>query len=168
MTRRTNARIAGVTYLLYIAAGITSMILGRSTRGQGTAATLASIGQHTTDVRIQVLLAFVMSMCALLLGVTLYGITRDEDNELAVLAMASTIFSYLLLRGRMIPVPLAWLGVFASALLVVLLPLQLAGFLTGIVTSYVVMWMPMLVFELTFAVWLIVKGVAVPTRRQSS
>jgi len=33
------------------------------------------------------------------------------------------------------PVPLAWLGVAASALLVIVLPLQLAGFLAGPITS---------------------------------
>src|SRR5205085_4721122 len=37
-------------------------------------------------------------------------------------AVGSTIFSWLLLRGRMIPAALAWLGVLASALLVVELP----------------------------------------------
>jgi hypothetical protein len=29
------------------------------------------------------------------------------------------------------------------------------------------MWLPMLVFEVTFAVWLIVKGVATPARLES-
>jgi hypothetical protein len=29
-------------------------------------------------------------------------------------------------------------------------------------------WLPLLVFELTFAVWLITKGVTVPARRQSA
>ena len=43
-------------------------------------------------------------------------------------AAGSTLFSYLFLRGRMIPIALAWLGVVASGLLVVVLPLQLAGF----------------------------------------
>ena len=52
---------------------------------------------------------------------------------------------------------LAWLGVLASVLLVVLLPAQLAGFLRGAVTSW--MWMPMLVFEVAAALWLLVKGV---------
>jgi hypothetical protein len=66
----------------------------------------------------------------------------------------------------MIPITLAWLGVVASALLVVLLPLQLAGFLSGPVTSF--MWLPMLAFEVPLAVWLLVKGVAPPARRQSA
>ena len=79
-------------------------------------------------------------------------------------AVGSTAFAYLLLRGRMIPVPLAWLGVFASAVLVIGLPLRLAGWLHGPITS--LMWLPMLVFEISFALWLLIKGVAIPSRMQ--
>ena len=53
---------------------------------------------------------------------------------------------------------LAWLGVFASVLLVVALPLQLAGFLRGAVTQLV--WIPMAVFEIPLGVWPLGKGVA--------
>ena len=66
----------------------------------------------------------------------------------------------------MIPAALAWLGLFASVLLVVLFPLQLAGLLTGSVTW--LMWLPMLVFELVLALWLIIKGVAAPSPRQTA
>ncbi|HEX9423014.1 MAG TPA: DUF4386 family protein [Pyrinomonadaceae bacterium] len=75
-------------------------------------------------------------------------------------AVGSTSFSWLLLRGRMIPVGLAWLGVLASVLLVVGLPMQLAGLLRGTVTQ--LMWLPMAVFEIPLALWLIIKGVATP------
>jgi drug/metabolite transporter (DMT)-like permease len=76
----------------------------------------------------------------------------------------------ILLRGRLIPVALAWLGVVASLLLVMLLPLQIAGFFGGPrdwsspVTWAV--WLPVLVFELTVAVWFIAKGVATAAPRQ--
>ena len=73
-------------------------------------------------------------------------------------AVGSTLYSYLFLRARSIPVPLAWLGVLASILLVVLLPAQLAGFVKGPVTDF--MWIPMLVFEVALALWLLIKGVA--------
>lgn len=76
-------------------------------------------------------------------------------------AAGSALFSYLLLRGRMIPVPLAWLGVVASALLVVALPLQVARFLSGGWTA--LLWLPMLAFEVPLAVWLIVRGAEAPT-----
>jgi hypothetical protein len=73
-------------------------------------------------------------------------------------AIGSTLFSYLFLRARTIPVSLAWLGVLASVLLVVGLPLQIAGFIEGPVTLF--MWIPMALFEVIFALWLLIKGVA--------
>ena len=225
MTRTANARIAGFTFLFYIAAGVTSMILfGQAAGGEGMAAKLAGIAQHATYARITVVLALLQGFSALVLAVTLYAITREQDPDLAMLgltcrvaegitgifvartlgllwlatadgpnagdtgaahllgafllrmgawspgaiffAVGSTLFSWLLLRGRMIPVALAWLGVLASALLVVILPLQLVGLASGPVTSF--MWLPALVFELALALWLLIKGVAAPTRRQSA
>lgn len=221
MTRTTNARIAGATFLLYIAAGLTSMaVFGRAAAGPDVAAKLTAIAQHATGVGVVVLLTLIECFSAVVLGVTLYAITRDEDRDLAMLALAcrategvigalsiqktlalvwlatavgtgtletgaahalgayllrgsmaltatffavgSTLFSYLLLRGRMIPVPLAWLGVVASVVLVVGLPLQLAGFLGGLMTSLI--WLPMLAFEVPLAFWLLIKGVAPPAR----
>jgi len=227
MTRTTNARIAGFTFLFYIAAGVVSMILfGRATGGEGTAANLAGIAQHATDVRITILLTLLAGFAALVLAVTLYAITREQDPDLAMLALAcrltegiasfgvlatvgllwlatntrpntpdpataqaigaflfkiqswnpiiaatffavgSTLFSWLLLRGGMVPLALASLGVVASVLLVVVLPLQLAGFLGGPITLLV--WLPMLVFEVTLALWMIIRGVGIPGRMQSA
>jgi len=172
VTRRVNATIAGVTFLVYIAAGITALAL-------------------KNRVNVAAILTLITSFSALVLGVTLYAITRDEDPDLALLALlcrviesipghgggaiyfavGSTLFCWLLLRGRMIPVGLAWLGVIASALLVVLLLLRTAG-LFGPGANWSssltwLTWLPMLVFEVTFAVWLIVKGVDVPARRRA-
>jgi Domain of unknown function (DUF4386) len=79
-------------------------------------------------------------------------------------AVGSTIFSYLLVRGRMVPVSIAWLGVFALGLLVVLLPLRLAGFSTGPLTGYY-QWLPALVFQVVLALWLLIKGVVTPAKR---
>jgi hypothetical protein len=58
----------------------------------------------------------------------------------------------------MVPVPLAWLGVVASVLLIVGLPLQLVGVLRGPVTQ--LMWLPGAAFEITLALWLLIKGLA--------
>jgi hypothetical protein len=165
MTRTTNARLAGVALLVYIAAGMSGMALA------GNAPATA-------------VLALVGSFSALVLGVTLYAITREQDPDIAMMALAcrvieavpghgeiyfavgSTLFSWLLLRGRMIPAGLAWLGLVASALLVVLLPVQIAGFFGGprswASPATWAVWFPMLVFELAFSVWLITKGVAPP------
>jgi hypothetical protein len=219
MTRTVNARIAGLTFLVYIAAGVASLVLfRRATDAVGIAAKLAGIAEHATDVRVVVVLGLLQCFSALVLAVTLYALTREQDRDLAVLALScrvgegiiaglsipgtltllwlatasgtdapatdvaralaayvlrdgvaltatffavgSTLFAYLLLRGRMIPGPLAWLGVVASALLVVVMPLQLAGFVHGLITSLI--WLPMLAFEVPLAVWLITKGVATP------
>ncbi len=226
MTRRTNARVAGFTFLFYIAVAMTGMILAnRATSGEGTAAKLANIAQHATSARVAVVLELLGCFSALVLAVTLYAITRDQDPDLAMLAMicrvaegvigadllarplgrlwlatasgpdspdpasanalaavllklpggwsinaiffsvGSLLFSFLLLRGRMIPVGLAWLGVVASILAVGVLPLELVGVLSGPITQLV--WLPMLVFEVTFALWLLIKGVARPPRNQA-
>jgi hypothetical protein len=175
------------------------------------------------NVRLSILIALLEGLSSLVLAVTLYGITRDEDHELAMLglvcrvaegvlgsinnipsylgllwltkagvgtdvpdmptanalrafllmpggsvplgafffAVGSLIFSWPLLRGRMVPVSIAWLGVFASGLLVVVLPVQLAGFSTGPLTGYY-QWLPALVFQVVLALWLLIKGVAKP------
>lgn len=227
MTRTTNARVAGFTFLFYIVVGITQMVLSSGTHAEGSAEKLALIAQHAPQVRFNILLSLLTGFSALVLGVTLYAITRDQDHDLAMLALTcrvgegvlgafplttlgmlwlatapvgadapdaaaanaivpfllklatwkttlcatffavgSTLFSWLLLRGRMIPAVLAWLGVIASVLLVVGLPLQLAGFLGGSVAQF--LWIPMAAFEIPLAVWLLVKGVAGPGRPQST
>ena len=171
MTLRTNARVAGFTFWIYPAAGIASLLLA------GNAPATA-------------VLALAGSFSALVLGVTLYAITREHDPDLAMVGLAcrvieavpghgeiyfavgNTVFAWLLLRSRMVPVALAWLGVIASVLLVMLLPLQIAGFFGGPRAwsspfTWAV-WLPVLVFELTLGAWLITKGVAVPARMQSA
>jgi hypothetical protein len=228
MTSRTNARLAGFAFLLYIATGIISLVLFHQATGgdSGIAEKLASLARHESTVRLTALLTLLPCVYAVVLGVTLYALTRHVDRDLALLglcgrliegviaalavgerlellavakastaavsadaaatralgalmlnhgggsstaicfAMASTIFSYLFLRARSIPVPLAWLGVITSAMLMVFLPLQLAGALPsagwGSTVTWIV-WMPMAVFEVTLALWLIIKGVRAPT-----
>lgn len=177
MTRIATARIAGLTFLLYILFAFPSFVL--MSRGY---------------VRISIILTLLSCFCAVVLAVTLYGITRDVDHELAIailafrvvegalgaigipdmqrlpaqntmlgapfFAVASLIFSWLLLKGRLVPAALARIGIVASALLVVSLPLQLGGYLSGVFTS--IMWLPMLAFEVPVGLWLMIKGVAAP------
>jgi len=226
MTRTTNARVAGFTFLSYISVAFTGLILSNRAMGAGgAAARLAGIAQHASDVRVAIVLELLGCFCALVLAVTLYAITRDQDPDLAMLALTfrvaegvigavslprpagrlwlataaganapdpaaanalgaylitlpswgtnlgatffavgSTLFSYLLLRGRIVPVALAWLGVLASILVVVCLPLELVGILGAPMTE--LMWFPMLAFEVSLALWLIIKGAAMPLRRQ--
>lgn len=220
MTRKANARLAGFTFLLYIAVGLAAMALDqRATMGEGIAGRLANLATHATAYRTTLVLTVLMGLCALVLAVTLHALTREEDAELAKLAMfcrvgeglvglagipaalglvklatseaaapgtgtagtaalsgyllsvgdgnalvcsilfavGSTLFCWLFLRARLIPSVLAWLGVFASVLLVVALPAQLGGALAGPATGCV--WMPMVLFEVVFALWLMIKGV---------
>ena len=166
-SQRLYARVAGFTFLFYIVSGITSMTL----ESQSQVAELLSLSQ---------------SFSALVLGVTLYALTYEQGPVLALLALTcrvaeaiqygesaiyfavgSLLFSWLLLRGRLIPTVLAQLGVLASALLVVILPAQLAGSLGGAMSwgssiTWLV-WLPMLIFEVLFAFWLMSRGVRVQT-----
>jgi Domain of unknown function (DUF4386) len=89
--------------------------------------------------------------------------TLDVDERLVDRSLGSTLFSYLLLRGRTVPVPLAWLGLLGSVVLVVVLPARLVGFTLGPIMWLV--WLPMLVFEVVLALWLLIKGVSEPARR---
>src|SRR5262249_54066352 len=95
------------------------------------------------------------------LGALLLG--GGAAGPAARLAAGRTIHCSPFLRARSIPVALAWLGVLASVLLVVMLPVQIAGFLPGLLAG--LMWIPMAVFEVVLAIWLIAKGVAVPLAR---
>jgi Domain of unknown function (DUF4386) len=224
VTLRTNARIAGIAYLLYIAAAFPSMLLsGRATSGEGMAAKLTNMALHATDVRLAAVLSLIGCLCALVLAVTLYAITREQDRDLAMLgltcrvaegvvggasipitlgllavatatgtsaldpaaagalgtfvlgqtwlvgatffAVGSTLFSWLLLRGRMVPVWLAALGVVGSGLIAIGLPLQALELVPGLLAQ--LMWAPVAVFELTIAGWFIVKGVAAPEARSN-
>lgn len=168
ISSRTYARVAGFTFIFYIMAGVANMASGS--------------GSPLTEV-----LLLLQSFSALVLGVSLYALTYQQGPALATLALAcrvleavqygesaiyfaagSLIFSWLLLRGRLIPRALAQIGVIASALLIVILPLQLAGLFGGSMSwsagATWLVWLPMLVFEVTLAVWLMTKGVATGTR----
>lgn len=171
MTVATNARIAGVTFFVYLAAGISSLVFA---------------GRAAADV-----FAVFESYAALVLGVTLYAITRDVDRDIALAALASRVieavpgngliyfaagnmlFCVLFLRGRLIARPLAWFGVIASSFLVLLILSQRAGFFGSTEWSSSATWfawLPVLIFQLTLAVWFLTKGVtasvdALPTMR---
>jgi hypothetical protein len=88
MTRMTNARVAGSAFLLYIVLGLPAgMLMTRATSAEGIAAKLIGVAQHANDLRVAVVLVLFSSFCALVLGVTLYAITREVDPDLAMLAL---------------------------------------------------------------------------------
>jgi len=224
--RTTNARIAGLMFLLYIGLGIaTAFLFDSATGAPGTEAQLTSIAQHAADVRVGLVLGLFSPFVAMVLSTALYAITREQDRFVAMLAMTSlfgaavieaihipttlgllslatsagvngvdtlstnalgaflltarawnpiigatffavgsTLFSWLLLKGRMIPVALAALGVLASVVWVVGLPLQLIGVLSESVVWY--MYIPMAAFQISVGLWLLFKGITLPATRR--
>ena len=93
MTRASNARVAGAVLLVYIATGVTSMVLsGRIVAGaDGTAAKLASMVQHAPLVRVNILLTLLQAAYAMVLAVTLFALTRDEDRDLALMGLCCRV-----------------------------------------------------------------------------
>ena len=222
MTRRATARLAGIAFLLYIALGIPTMVLQKGAMaGHGVEAKLTSLAHHLGDARLAVLFVLCTSLCALVLGVTLWALTREQDESLAMLALAcrvceglagalavqrtmgllrlagpdapdaatartlgtwllaapgsgvgailfavgSLLFAWLLLRGRVVPVPLAWLGVVSSAAAVVVLPLEFVDLFPSRWIWYV--WLPLAAYEVPLALWLLMKGAAAPPARSA-
>src|SRR5262245_18036553 len=92
MTRMLNARLAGSALLVYIAAGIASMVVfGKASSGDTIARRLAAIAQHQSTIGVVLLLAVVQCFCALVLGVTLWAITREEDPDLSMLGLVCRV-----------------------------------------------------------------------------
>jgi hypothetical protein len=113
MTRLTNARIAGFTYLFYAVIGVCIELLMQQARGvDGAAATLARIGQYATNVRLAILITLLECLSSLVLGVTLYAITRDEDHDLALLGLVCRVAEGVLGSVHNIPgyLGLLWLA----------------------------------------------------------
>ena len=59
--------------------------------GADTAAKLASIAQHAFEFRVAFVLDLVSCFCAVVLAVTLYSITRDQDPDIAMLALTCRV-----------------------------------------------------------------------------
>jgi hypothetical protein len=81
-------------------------------------------------------------------------------------AVGSALFSWLMLRGRIIPAALAWLGVLASLAAVVGLPLNVIDALPDSATWF--FWAPLALFEIGLALWLIIKGAAAPVAMRAA
>src|SRR5437868_5432674 len=57
----------------------------------GDAAKLVRFGEYAMDGRIDILIKVLEAFSAFVLAVTMYGITRDEDHELAMLALVCRV-----------------------------------------------------------------------------
>ena len=72
MTRKASARITGFTFLLYIAAGIASMVLAsQATAGDTVSSQLANVARHVLQLRLTILLGLTQNACALFLAIFL-------------------------------------------------------------------------------------------------
>ena len=71
-------------------------------------------------------------------------------------AIGSTAFCYVLLRGKLIPTWLAWLGLVGSAIVMVTLPLSFIGLRTASLSGPE--WMPIAAFEIVVAFWFLYTG----------
>ncbi|WP_260704660.1 DUF4386 domain-containing protein [Edaphobacter flagellatus] len=216
MTQRADARAAGIAYLSYIVFTMSSSIIyGKATAGDDVAQQLSNLSQMLLSARVTILLDLLQVLCALVLAVTLYRLTKTFAPSLALFAMmfrvgeglfgalpilsklelirlVSThalnadaagysllanyilsrpdeqfsefcfvvggfVFAYLLLRGRMIPSWLAWIGVITIGVQMICVPLHMAGFVKGSIVN--LLWMPILAYEIPLGFWLIFKGV---------
>lgn len=84
MNRMKLARVSGASFLFYVVAGATNeFLMGRATDANGTTAILVHLAAHSNEVRIATLLSLAESLSAFVLAVSLYGLTRDQDADLA-------------------------------------------------------------------------------------
>ena len=169
MTRTTAARVAGFTFLFYIVVASArwrapfgarrqnwrrAERVGRDSRadavrGHPRGATGRRGTRHDLPPR--------RGRARLGACPDRHHLVAPDAGAATLFAIGSTFFCWLLLRGRMLPRALAWTGVIASVILVAGLPLQLGGLLGAPLTM--LMWMPMLAFEVPGGVWLLGKGV---------
>lgn len=144
LTREEDADLALLAFACRIAEGVLGAVAAVGTMRLASAAS-ASVASGADSAAARALATSLL-------------VRSGSSGTIGALcfAIGSTLFCYLFLRARSIPLALAWLGVIASVLLVIVLPVQLAGFLPR--TLEWPIWIPMLAFELTFAFWLIFTG----------
>ena len=88
MTERNDARLAGLAYLSYIVFTMSSVTLyGVAIEGNDVTDQLAHFVGAIGQVRLSVPLDLLQVICALVLAVTLYRLTKPVDETLAMLAM---------------------------------------------------------------------------------
>lgn len=89
MTQRTEGRLAGYAYLAYIVFAMSAAILSRkTTSGVDTPHMLATLRSMISVAQVTVLLDLLQIVCAIVLAVTLYRLSRTVDATIALLAMA--------------------------------------------------------------------------------
>jgi hypothetical protein len=171
-----HAPLVRTNMLLGILTGFTALVLGAALYGytRGEDPDIAALALACRVVEGASVLVPTIATLALLsiaadapndTGIAIAGLLwklKGWNVTLAAtfFAVGSTLFSWLLLRGALAPMYLARLGVFASVMLVIGLPLQLAR-VFGQPWTWII-WIPIAVFEVVLAVWLLWRGGKAP------
>ena len=92
MTQTTRARIAGVAYLYYIAAGVLSAVLfGRAAGTGDPLARLERLAEHGTTAGFSMIVSLSTCFAALALAISFHGMTRHEDDDTAAFGMVCRV-----------------------------------------------------------------------------
>ena len=106
MTQRTEAKLAGYTYLGYIVFAMSAAVLSsKTTVGADISHVLATLQRTMWIARITVLLDLLQIVCAVVLAVTLYRLSKAVDATLALIAMSfrfgEGLLGFLPLLGKL-------------------------------------------------------------------
>lgn len=114
MTLRTSARVAGIMFLLYIALGIAGLLFFNTATNGGEDVAIATLARHVGDLRSAAACTLLTMLDAIVLGVTLFSLTRSVDSEFASIALGCRIVEAavngfvvvaLLVLSRLVEVP---------------------------------------------------------------
>ncbi len=175
---RTTALLVLLEFLYQAVLAVTLYALTRdedrdlALLGAGCRLTEGMIAAIATGGRLDLLAAATMSLTATgadavaarALGAQL--LAGSPGPAALCFALSNLIFASLFLRARSIPAWLAGLGVVASILCLVEVALQMLGVLNGI--AALVPWIPMALFEVILALWLLIKGVTARSGREAA
>jgi hypothetical protein len=75
-------------------------LTSRAITAEGTAAQLTRIAQSATGMRMTIILKLCECFAALVLAVAFYGITREQDHELAILGLVCRAAEGVFVRPR--------------------------------------------------------------------
>lgn len=84
----------------------------------------------------------------------------DDGFSQFCFVVGGFLFAGLLLRGRLIPRWLAWIGVVTIGVQLVCVPLHIASMIPGSLVE--LLWLPILLYEIPLGVWLIARGIKTP------
>lgn len=146
LTRQVDPELTLIALTCRVVEGVTNGVPMATRLGLLSIAT-ASVTATASDA------ASLHTQAALLLKVSGWSTTVGAT----IFSVGSTLFAYLFLKGRNIPAPIAWFGIIASLLVIPIFPLSSMFPVSG--TVVLLTQIPLMIYELTIAFWLLIKGV---------